>query len=471
MCINLINSNQEMNPLIKSSVVYVVASAMGQGMSFLGVIFFTRLMSKEDYGNYSTYYAYVSMLTVIIGANLYYALNNAYIDIKHDIKKFRKTVLYLSTIIAVIVALTIWIIGVGKLGKFSTFEVVMAVLHAYAFFVINYRIYSANMENDVNCKKWLLILPNTLQFFMALVFVLCLPVMSYVARIVGSVIGVGGIALITYVNMLKVRGDIINLRYWKYALTIAVPSIVMSVSYMIMQQCDKVMITNICGADETAVYSVIYYLGYAMLAINQAIAPVRQAWIYRKLDSGDCRDTKYMQKWYLVIFAGFVTFVLMFGEVVVKIIVPQIYWQFEYIVPFVLSACMMLLYGFYTEVILFYKKNMILSLTVLIAAVVNIGLNAVYIPRVGAVAACYTTAGSYFLLFVMAAVIAEKNVKGIYILGYFMAFIGWSAVMAAIYILTEKQILIRYLLYLLAIAVLIVYYIKNREELAKLIKG
>ena len=92
---------KKVNPLVISSVLYILATAIGQGMIFLGIIVFTRLMSKKDYGDYSTYYAYVSLLTVLIGANLYYALNNAYIDKAYRIKEFRKSVLVLSGCIAI----------------------------------------------------------------------------------------------------------------------------------------------------------------------------------------------------------------------------------------------------------------------------------------------------------------------------------------------------------------------------------
>ena len=80
-------SNKKINPLLKSSIIYIVATIIGQGMTFLGIIVFTRLMDQNDYGLYSTYYAYVSVVTVLIGANLHYALNNAYIDKKNRIKE------------------------------------------------------------------------------------------------------------------------------------------------------------------------------------------------------------------------------------------------------------------------------------------------------------------------------------------------------------------------------------------------
>ena len=394
-------SNKKINPLLKSSIIYIVATIIGQGMTFLGIIVFTRLMDQNDYGLYSTYYAYVSVVTVLIGANLHYALNNAYIDKKNRIKEFRKSVLCLSFVIMILSSVVVLLAGKILLNEFSVFIIVMLLLHSYGFFVINYRMYSANMENDYKRKQWLLILPYAFQLIIPILFMLFLSQTSFEIRVIGSTVGVCGIAVLLFIEMMRYKGKLIDINDWKYALSIALPSVVMSISYMLMQQCDKVMITNICGSSDTAVYSVIYYLGYAIIAVDQAVAPVRQAWIYQKLDEQDVHEAGNIQKWYLVVIAILTTGLIMAGPEVVKIIAPSSYWQFEYIVPFVVSACMMMLYRFYTEITLFYKKNMILSMCVCVCAIINIILNAVLIPRAGAVAACYTTVVSYFLLFIL----------------------------------------------------------------------
>ena len=455
---------KKINPFVKASVVYFIATVIGQGMTFLGIIVFTRLMSQADYGNYSTYYAYVSIFTVLIGANLFYALNNAYIDKKNEIKEFRKSVLILSTIIMVIMLLIALIVGCAITHQFPSFTVIMGALHSYGFFLINYRMYSANMENDYKTKKWLLALPYALQFLVALIFVLVFPNMTYEARIIGSVLGVGVIAAIAYIEIMKCEGKLIVLDYWKYALGIALPTIIMSISYMLMQQCDKVMITNLCGAEETAVYSVIYYLGYALMAVDQAVAPVRQAWIFRKLDKKDTSETYILQKWYLVIIAILASVLILAGPEIVRIIAPRDYWKYEYIVPFVLSACMMVLYRFYTEVLLFYKKNLWLSASVLGGAIINIILNVLLIPRFGAVAACYTTVVAYGVIFVITKMISNMQAKRLYANRFFASFIVYLIVIATIYSLLVNHILGRYVVLIILFVMCVIYMLRYKRE-------
>ena len=76
---------KKVNPFLKSSAAYMVGTAIGQGASLIAMIVFTRIMSTADYGRYSTYYACMALIVPFVGANLYFAINNAYIDYKKEI--------------------------------------------------------------------------------------------------------------------------------------------------------------------------------------------------------------------------------------------------------------------------------------------------------------------------------------------------------------------------------------------------
>ncbi len=455
---------KKINPFIKSSVIYIIATIIGQGMTFLGVVVFTRLMGQAEYGEYSTYYACVSILTVLIGGNLYYALNNAYIEKNDEIKGFRKSVLGLSLIIMVIETAILLIVNPLSTDRFSVVIIAFAAMHSYGFFVVSYRIYSANMENDYKKKLWLLILPNIMQFAIALGLILFLPGFTFEARVIGSAIGVDIVASCVFVEMMQCKGKIINEGYWKYAVSIAAPTIVMSLSYMLLQQCDKVMIERICGAEETAIYSVIYYIGYMMVAVDQAAAPVRQAWIFRRLDGGNVSEARKIQKCYLTAMGIMAAILILLGPEIVKLFLPKNYWRMEYIVPFVLSACMMLLYRFYVELILFFKKNTALSVCVLICALLNIALNAWLIPFFGAVTACYTTAVSYGLLFVLMWILSDRNVKGVYSSRYFAVFLLMVLIVAFGFSLTKGSPFARYMMLIVTMIGALGYVRRSIDE-------
>ena len=90
------------------------------------------------------------------------------------------------------------------------------------------------MENDYKRKQWLLILPYAFQLIIPILFMLFLSQTSFEIRVIGSTVGVCGIAVLLFIEMMRYKGKLIDINDWKYALSIALPSVVMSISYMLM---------------------------------------------------------------------------------------------------------------------------------------------------------------------------------------------------------------------------------------------
>ncbi len=239
--------SSKINPILKASIYYIIGNAFGQGMILLGNVIFTRMMCQTDYGIYSTYYSMVSIFTTIVGANLFVGLNNGYIDYKREIRKFRSSVLFLSTII--FGGITFVCFVGNSLFHFGSSPLILgfALVHAYSFFIVNYYNNSATMENQYRKKTFFLIVPNVLQILLSVVFILLVKEHGLEARIVGSTLGVAVCAVFLYIPMLKER-VFFDKEYWCYALKISVPSVLSSISYMLLQQCDKVMITRLYSA-------------------------------------------------------------------------------------------------------------------------------------------------------------------------------------------------------------------------------
>ena len=431
------------NPFLKSSALYIAANILGQGATFLGIIVFSRIMTREDYGAYSTYYATVSILVVLVGACLYIAVNNAYIDYADTIGAFRKSALFLSTLTASGVS-AILLTCCALFSLAPVFVVSAALVHAYSFFVVNFQIYSANMENNYRRKTVLLILPNSLQFLLSLLFISLFSENAYLARVCGSSLGVFSCAAVCYLKIMRHEGRLVRPDYWKYALSISLPSIVMSLSFMIMQQCDRLMITAIRGPAETAVYSAIYYVGYAIEAIDQAAAPVREAWIFRALGSGTVSGAAAVQRWYLLGMSFLTTGMFMVAPEAIRFLLPEGYWAYEYVPPFIMGACVMALYRFDMEIAMFYKRNVLLSAATLFSALTNVVLNALFIPAYGAIAAAYTTLAGFGALFFLSGAVAKLDKGGVYDRKLFLVFSLYLCGLWELYRLTYRIIAVRY---------------------------
>ncbi|EGN37322.1 hypothetical protein HMPREF0988_01729 [Lachnospiraceae bacterium 1_4_56FAA] len=107
---------------------------------------------------------------------------------------------------------------------------------------------------------------------------------------------------------------------------------------------------------------------------------------------------------------------------------------------------------------------MILSMCVCVCAIINIILNAVLIPRAGAVAACYTTVVSYFLLFILTGIVSGKCMKHIYSKKVFLCFILWISGVSVLSYTVYETMWIRYIVYGSLLMIILIYtYVKRSE--------
>lgn len=458
------------NKYVKATTFYILGNGIGQGIVFLSSSVFTRIMSKDDFGLYGNYYSIVSILATLVGSNLFMGLNIAYIDHKDDIKRYRSSNLFLSTIVLIIVALISLVINCFLPEPWPLLIVLFALLHAYGFFVINYFNNSANMENKYIARTIMLMIPNILQIGLSILFILYLPLSDMYSRVIGSVCGIFGCGIVLYFIMMKQGKCLYNKTYWNYGLKVSVPSVLSSISYMIMINLDNVMVTNFKGASNAATYIFIYNIGYILYAIMQATSSTLQAWLYNILSSGNTQNAKRVQKWYLLIFDIFAIGLLMISPEIIKIMSPESYWSFEYVGPFVIGSYLMVMYNFYSIVCEFHKKNMILSIFVCIAAVVNTVSNFFLIPIYGGLAASLTTVFSYILLFFLMRGLCQKLNKNLFSDKLFIVSFSIVVACTVIYEFVHSMIFARYIIFMVILLLITIYTLTKRSEWIGIIK-
>ncbi len=457
------------NPFVDASFVYILANGIGQGTTLLANTFFTRYMSQSDYGLYSNYYSLVAMLVPIIGANLYDGLTNAYMDYRNKIYDFRSSLLLLSGIWGILAACLI--IGLYSFTGWSMplAGVILAVVHAYSFFTVNYYLQSMNMENQFIRKGIGLCVPNILQaLFGIIAVVLC---NNYISRAAGSAMGIAVCGMVGMIIICRKARPRYNAGYWKYALKISLPAIISSISAMIMQQCDKMMITELVDSETTAAYALIYNIGYILYAVQQATSGVWQVWYYNTLEKEAYGNVPCVHKWYMFVMFVMATGLYMVAPELVKILSPSSYWHFEYVIPFIVGSYFMLMYTLHLSTAQYYKKTGVVSWIVSFAAIINIVLNYILIPRFGGIAAAYTTVISYLFIYMVSGVYLAVK-KQYYFRGKYFGLFGIGIVlMGIIFYFFKDMTLVRYSVYTVILLIEVVYMYTKRKILKRILEG
>lgn len=161
----------------------------------------------------------------------------------------------------------------------------------------------------------------------------------------------------------------------------------------------------------------------------------------------------------------------MIAPELVRFLGPEEYWKFDYIPPFIVGSCLMVMYTFYTTVGLFYKKSGMVSLVVFVAAVLNIIMNYFLIPCFGGIAAAYTSAFSYFVLFCLARKLVQKLNYGLFSTKYFFIFLGAVIVGGILFQFVNELTFMRYSIFIFLLLLSLLYMVLNRSEIVRLVKG
>jgi len=388
--------------LVKSGIWFTIGTFFIQGISFITMPIFTRMLGTNGFGITGVYTTWLSVFTTIITLGLVATVNNGKVDFKEKYDEFASSVLFLSTIFAIM-----WLIlgfifknQIAAMINLNSILVMFLIIQSFFGFIVDFS--NAKLNAEYKYKKYLLISISSaiINTILAIILINNFKTHKYYGRI-GSLLIVAVIyGTVLYVIAMKKGKKLINFEYWKYALTLSIPAIVHLLSGVILQSVDTVMINSMIGASAAGIYSFAYKIGMIMyivwLACNKAWVP----WFYDNMRLEKYDDIKQKIKYYIMLFSV-MGFVLIFispeigklmgtkdfyqGLDFVPLIMIGYYFQFLYSIPVNLE--------FYT------KNTKLLSLGTLIAALTNAVLNYILIPRYGAVAAACTTIISYVLLF------------------------------------------------------------------------
>ncbi|HEM5088107.1 TPA: oligosaccharide flippase family protein, partial [Streptococcus suis] len=200
-----------------------------------------------------------------------------------------------------------------------------------------------------------------------------------------------------------------NKKYIKSALAISMPLVLHGIAINILSQSDRVMITALRNASETGIYSLVYNLGMLAIVITYSMEGVWVPWFTRRLKEGEEAVVNDRAKIYIELIALAMGLLILIGPEVIRILSDSKYWEgITIIPPIILANYLMFAETLYVNVEHFYKKSLSITFNTIVAAVVNIVANFLFIPQYGYVAAAYTTLFSYIVSFLLHANYSKK---------------------------------------------------------------
>lgn len=466
-------SENKESKAIKAGISYTVVNFFTKGSIYFTTPIFTRIMTKEDIGAYSNINAWYQVLIYILTFDMAVSLGVARFDYKEELDKYSASILVYGSGITLIA----YGIVLANMEFFcSLFSMPAYAIHIIFFYMLVNPALSVfqtrkmfQFEYKASAAITLLTLGLSVGFSLLLVYSMSNQLMG---RVIGNYVPVAIVCVCLYIWTI-VKGKGISLKYLKYAVAISFPMIWHSIAIHLLASGDRIVITKLLGAESNAMYTVAFTTASIASALWNAMNSAWSPWSTEKMNSGDTEMMKKASRGYLLLFAFVVLWLLMLTPDILMIMGGRNYNEAVFVLPPVIVAGVcQFVYSFYVNAEFYLKKQTRIALATVIAAVLNLGLNYLLIPRYGYVAAAYTTLFGYLFLLVFHSIsLFGLGKKHWYDNRFNYMIVTFFLVMVPITNYLYKQNTIRYILVAALTIITIALAIRFRREIIKFLRN
>lgn len=459
---------------VKASLWFAICSAMQKGIDLLCTPIFTRILSPEEYGVYAVYQSWYPIFLIFTTLNLYAGVyNNGMIKWPDKREELTSSLLGLSTTIT-IVWLAIYLFNINYWNSLIGLPTILILaIFVEALFVPAYNFWATGERFDYQYKRLVLV---------TLAMGIATPILSIVsiflsqykaeARILSVVFVQACAGIVFYIiKMLDGRKFYIK-EYWKFALAFNLPLVPHYLSQTILNQIDRIMIADIVGTREAAIYAVAHTISMMLTIITAAINASYIPFTYKALKNKNYSALKDTSG-YLVLFIGIGTVLaICVGPEIIRIFAAPVYYESRWIIPPAAEAVLlMFIFPLFCNIEFYFEQTKFIMVASVIAAIINVILNYIAISRFGYMAAAYTTLFCYILLttahYIVYKLVSKRNGINIelYNIKLILLVISLSLVSMFLILLIYDHWILRYAAIL---AIVFILYRKRKFILAKI---
>ena len=404
----------------KELIIYFISSALTSVLGFVLSILYSKMFSPSDYGIYS-----IAASTYNLVLNLYCGwITSAIIrcfqeyENKNKIDKFYGSFFQLQIILGIIFLIIpniiIWNLNIDYLLKeiFCVFTIVYYFEESIA--IINTMLRAKKEAKQYNTNT---IINNMLK----IIFVLVLYYVFNIENVIVIVLSLLMTEIIQYIYLFKklhlkkyFNRKLFDLKIIKDMFKFGFPLIGVALTSWVLSTSDRYIIQYFFSSTEVGLYSYAYSLGnslfnlliqFIMLA---AYPNIVTSWENEGREKTEEIIKYYLRLYMLIIIPSIVGVICVAKDFFVGF--TDIRYHGSYIV-FILTCISIAVLGLsqYTNKAweLTKRTNMILLLN-LTAAIINIILNFIFIPKFGYAAAVVTTLISYLLYLIISLILSRK---------------------------------------------------------------
>lgn len=385
---------------VKVSTSYAICSILQKCLSFITLPLFTRLLTTEQYGQYTIYSSWQGILMIFLTLNLAYgSFQTAMVKYEGRRSEYISSIQGICILLSCIFLLIylpfreIW----NRIFELPTFLVLMMVSEIIFSTSTQFWMERNRFEFKYKSVVVVTLLTSILSPAYAFILVSLTQEKGY-ARILGYALINVLVGLFIFIQNTKRGKKLFDRELWSYALHFNIPLIVYYLSQVVFNQSDRIMISHMVGTGEAAMYGVAYNLAMILNFILNAINGAYVPWMYGKVKEGRGEENKPISLVLVTLMGLMILCVIWFAPEIILIMAGKQYEAAIYVVAPVAMSLLLLFYcQLFINVEFYYEEKKMLVYGSIGAAILNIVLNYLLIPVFGFVVAGYTTLASYIV--------------------------------------------------------------------------
>lgn len=381
----------------------ILSSIILQGLAFLSGPIFSGSLGTNNYGIASVYLTWVQVASTVFSLQIgTIAIAKIYFP-ESEQSGYQSSVLSLATMVYFgfsVVTILVYVL-LRDYIKAPISMIILGLMHGWGMYVVTFvnSKFTYEFKADKNCA--LSIVVSTVTIGVSIILINAQPTeINYWGRILGQSIPyfVIGCILVTYI---LVKGKkIIDTKYWKFTLPIAIPTVFHLLANMILHQSDKVMLQNMMDNSTAGIYALACTFSGVIQTLWNALNNSWVPFYYEYTKNNQIEEIKIHTKNYIELFSTITIGFILLSREVFHLYAKSTFWDGTDLIPlFGIGFYFVFLYSFPVNFEFYNKKTKTIALGTGLAAICNLALNYILIKKYGMIGAVIATAVSHGIQF------------------------------------------------------------------------
>lgn len=459
---------------VKAGFWYVFSTLVTKGLAFLTTPIFARLMTSADYGEFSNFANWQSLLLIIVSMEMYNTLSRAYYDFTDEYDQYASSI----TIVGCFITVAFYVFFlINRNWIFKFVSIPPKFVHLMFLTMLLQGIKQVYLTKERTLYKYkavacISLLSLVVPTIISILLVAKVPESERLsARMYGFYVPYALIGVYCAIVIFRNRFTL-KLKYIKYAFVLSIPLLAHYLTTYLLASTNTIVTKSVLGAEAAAVVSITTSIMNILIVLFQSVTGAVTTWIMDKLE---VKQYDLVRKCIVLFSIG--AAVVAWGIMIVAPEIVKVFGGTKYIeavelIPGLAFSVFVQVMTTVLTIILTYDKNVVVTAVATgIVAVASVGVKILLLPIIGYQALPIVNSLAFMLIFVIDYVLVCKagydkclNIKAFIVIIVFMLLLTFCS------FLLYSNTLVRYMVIAICFGIVAVIMILAKDKWISKIK-